>query len=727
MAYAMVKPPDAGGKKKKETAAEKTQQQTKTASAGGSLSATGKKQIQSYIESFNARHGKNTALALYDLDAGQKEIDTLRDAIRKLEQEKFLASYGAMRGTYLAPPVSSFDAAANNAALAALQEELSGKTRAYNLAKRYQQSVFYEDSMKNEDFDQFDDYKPSDNVLYNWINDPSYRESYEASYQRIPNPNARKSRYARRGYDRMSESEIAIYNYYYAKEGKKAAEKYLDTIQETLNGRIAEDLYGRVRENTGQELVFGVTAGFNQAGSGLANFFNVGDDYIARTPYEIASSKVREDLADNGVKLPDWLGGASAGQVAYDLISNAAYVAPSTLVSYATGIPMAGNVLSGISTAGNAYNQALNEGFAKDQARDYGILVGTSEVVLNKLLGGISAYGGNKLGNKALQNLTNVGKTLKMVAKTLGGGLSEIPEGHLQAALETMLRNIVLKTDEKVDFLSPEMLYSDLLSALTGIGVESVDAAIKGLPVDFDDIDFTTDTSEYAEFAEIFEDLDGWEHLKSLPKAEQEAFIASLTVDALEEGKPATALEDSDYAEFAEIFDGLEGTEGWERLKSLPEAEQEAFIETLFDEEPVEAETPVTTEEIINPETEISRTEDLPVEETTERGILKLKNSELTNGLPIKGTANSTVDKTDDNGKTLQRRIYGDDGMAIIDLDTSDHGLPKAHPNGAHKHIFDYSKKKPRGNPQAFTAEELEKYKDIIRKGENYHDESGID
>ena len=117
----------------------------------------------------------------------------------------------------------------------------------------------------------------------------------------------------------------------------------------------------------------------------------------------------------------------------------------------------------------------------------------------------------------------------------------------------------------------------------------------------------------------------------------------------------------------------------------------------------------------------------MPVEETTERGILKLKNSELTNGLPIKGTANSTVDKTDDNGKTLQRRIYGDDGMAIIDLDTSDHGLPKAHPNGAHKHIFDYSKKKPRGNPQAFTAEELEKYKDIIRKGENYHDESGID
>ena len=311
-----------------------------------------------------------------------------------------------------------------------------------------------------------------------------------------------------------------------------------------------------------------------------------------------------------------------------------------------------------------------------------------------------------------------------------GSMLGEFSEEYLQEILDPVFRHITLKTEEEMNLLSPDALYAGFLGALFGVGVESVDAAINGLSAESTAMDSSTKDSDYAEFADILnepEDLENFKYLTSLPKAEQEAFIASLTVDALEEGKPATALEDSDYAEFAEIFDGLEGTEGWERLKSLPEAEQEAFIETLFDEEPVEAETPVTTEEIINPETEISRTEDLPVEETTERGILKLKNSELTNGLPIKGTANSTVDKTDDNGKTLQRRIYGDDGMAIIDLDTSDHGLPKAHPNGAHKHIFDYSKKKPRGNPQAFTAEELEKYKDIIRKGENYHDESGID
>jgi len=587
MAQIMVKPLDPGsGKKKKETAAEKTQQR-KTAVAGGNLSAAGKKQIQSFVESFNARHGKNTPLALYDLDAGQKEIETLEEAIRKLEQEKFLATYGAMRGTYLAPPVSSFDAAANNAALAVLQEELSGKTRAYNLAKRYQEAVAYEDTLYRADFDQFDDYKPSDDVLYNWINDPAYRESYEASYQRIPNPNARKSRYARRGYDRMSESEIAIYNYYYAKEGKKAAQKYLDSIQETLNGRIAEDLYGRVRGNTGQELVFGVTAGFNQAGSGLANFFNVGDDYIARTPYEIASSKVREDLTDNGGKLPDWLGGASLGQVAHDLISNAAYVAPSTLVSYATGMPMAGNVLSGISAAGNAYQQTLNEGFDKGQAKGYGILVGTSEVLLEKYLGGISAYGGNKLGKAAMENLSNVDEALKMVAKTLGGGVSEFREEYLQEMLDPVFRHITLKTEEEMDPLSPDALYAGFLGALLGSGVESVDAVVKGLPVDFGDIGFAT--------------------------------------DAFQEKTPAAAFED---AEFADLLEGLEGLEGWERLKSLPEAEQEAFIESLFNEDSVdtpEENTPAAAEEIINPGEEISQADaDLAVEESAKHDKIEM-------------------------------------------------------------------------------------------------------
>lgn len=110
-----------------------------------------------------------------------------------------------------------------------------------------------------------------------------------------------------------------------------------------------------------------------------------------------------------------------------------------------------------------------------------------------------------------------------------------------------------------------------------------------------------------------------------------------------------------------------------------------------------------------------------------ERVIIKINNSELENGLPIKGTPNSIVDKTDETGKTLQRRIYGADGMASIDYDTSDHNLPKQHPTGAHKHIFDYSKKKPRGGQMALTEEELTENSDIIQRGVNYRDEKRDD
>ena len=100
-----------------------------------------------------------------------------------------------------------------------------------------------------------------------------------------------------------------------------------------------------------------------------------------------------------------------------------------------------------------------------------------------------------------------------------------------------------------------------------------------------------------------------------------------------------------------------------------------------------------------------------------------LKNSELKNGLPINGDANSITDLTDDSGKVLQRRIYGKDGKATTDFDTSNHNRPDLHPTGAHKHIFDYSKKRVRGINLPLTDADLRRNADIIKRGENYFDE----
>ena len=118
------------------------------------------------------------------------------------------------------------------------------------------------------------------------------------------------------------------------------------------------------------------------------------------------------------------------------------------------------------------------------------------------------------------------------------------------------------------------------------------------------------------------------------------------------------------------------------------------------------------------------RTSEKGFTNTEDRGIIKRKNSDLPNGLPLRDEPNSIVDKTDDFGNVQQRRVYGEDGMAKTDFDTTDHNRPDIHPTGAHKHEFDHSNKKPRGKPIPLTEQDLKDNSDIIKRGENYHDET---
>ena len=60
--------------------------------------------------------------------------------------------------------------------------------------------------------------------------------------------------------------------------------------------------------------------------------------------------------------------------------------------------------------------------------------------------------------------------------------------------------------------------------------------------------------------------------------------------------------------------------------------------------------------------------------------------------------------------------------MATVDYDTTDHNLPAAHPTKAHKHEFDYTKRKPRSKPMELTVKELLENSDIIKRGKNYLD-----
>ena len=296
--------------------------------------------------------------------------------------------------------------------------------------------------------------------------------------------------FEKKGYDYMTEDEVGLYNYYYSMGGKASAEAYLDTIQEDLNQRKAAGMYQQMEGKTGAEMVFGVEAGLDQFKSGIKGAVRAvkGDDsYVAPSATQYASGMVREDLADDGFKLPAWLGGASLGQVGYDAITTTANMAPSIIGSVASNFIVpgsgaaVGSALLGGSAAGNAYQEALNEGYTVDQARGYGILSGASEIIMERLLGGISAYGGNALGKFFTQNMKNADTALKQIAKKIGGSmLSEFSEEYLQEVLTPVFKNLTLGTDEEVKLVSAEALYAGFLGAITGGVMEGPQAIMKG-------------------------------------------------------------------------------------------------------------------------------------------------------------------------------------------------------------------------------------------------------
>ena len=62
------------------------------------------------------------------------------------------------------------------------------------------------------------------------------------------------------------------------------------------------------------------------------------------------------------------------------------------------------------------------------------------------------------------------------------------------------------------------------------------------------------------------------------------------------------------------------------------------------------------------------------------------------------GEANTSVDILDAEGNIKTRRWYDSDGKAYRDVDMSDHGNPKEHPEVPHEHMWEYNNGKPKRN-----------------------------
>ena len=285
----------------------------------------------------------------------------------------------------------------------------------------------------------------------------------------------RKHFYDWEALEKMTPEEVATYNYYYSTGGKDAADEYLDLIQEGLNMEVAKDIAAEM-DTTSKRIGFAADAGLE----GFAkNVKNLGSnaDYITSSPVQLAAGLVREDLEGAGPKLPEWMGGASLGQAAFDVTQTTANIVPSVLASAAVSYvnpalgAWVGAGLMGASAAGGAYQEKINAGYSKESARAYSTMVGVSEAAMEKVLGGISTIGGS-----ALKNISAIDNALGRFANTYAGqllanGMSEFSEEFVQAVIEPYMWQAVSGEMASVDL--EEAFYNAALGFATGVLFEA--------------------------------------------------------------------------------------------------------------------------------------------------------------------------------------------------------------------------------------------------------------
>ena len=418
----------------------------------------------------------------YDVDAAQKQLGELRDQLKnekgKLAPDRTVRSG---KSSYRVKSDRTHRLGGNAAKRKELESQIKALEGDISTAKQVQTAYGFSMLRADPDFDEIASRGAAKkgNVV---INSRAHKNP-----QGHRGRAGRDSHFVSNAYANMTDEEVQTYNYLYATDEERAWE-YLNFIRESLNMRqgrkegkmIREDpfAYGRIAGT----LSYGVGAGLDQFGSGVAQL--VSSDRLPTSATQFGSAYIREDLAGTGPKLPDWAGGASLGQAAYDAVTTTANMAPGILLSSLGGLAGAGAAATeflgsasiGASAAGNAYGQALAEGHTKTEARLYSTMIGASEAYLQKTFGGITAFGGSIANFPGLAvRISNLDGSLKRLSANLAVKmLSEGSEEYAQDILDPVFRNWFYGEKNDVKLWTPEATYSFLLGAVTSLGLEGI-------------------------------------------------------------------------------------------------------------------------------------------------------------------------------------------------------------------------------------------------------------
>ena len=183
-------------------------------------------------------------------------------------------------------------------------------------------------------------------------------------------------------YDYMKEDDVAVYNYYYAKDGKDRADAYLDSIRPTLEARANQETAEKVSKMASEHPVLSSVASVGTSlGSGfeyIEDVLNYGADkitgknaYLGTNENALVTNTVRGTVSDQ----VDWMVG---NWDAFDFLYSTAMSGADSLTSGLVFGELGGVVL-GLSAAAQGTNDALARGMSDGQAFWNGLFSGVFE------------------------------------------------------------------------------------------------------------------------------------------------------------------------------------------------------------------------------------------------------------------------------------------------------------------------------------------------------------
>jgi len=236
----------------------------------------------------------------------------------------------------------------------------------------------------------------------------------------------------------MTQEQQRIYYTLLGKYGGEKAMEYYSFIRDGLTERQG---FAEAQEilNEDNDILAFFKKSWYAAETGFKNSLqSIGQNFINGEAPTIAGNYGLQKINENASML---------GSLWYTALESTARQAPSLIAGKMSGDKAVSYIFSLLNASGSAYKQKKQEGASDAEARLYSLLMGSSEIVLSELMGGLGEHSG--LTEEAfLKKADKLDNIFARVASRMGIRLgSEIAEEELQLFLEPAIESALYGKD----------------------------------------------------------------------------------------------------------------------------------------------------------------------------------------------------------------------------------------------------------------------------------------